>query len=97
MAKLLVADADREAADVLAEALRRNGHAVRTCYSGNQCAVLARDFHPDLVLLCKGDIDAVAVRQLREEVPIMTIAAHVNVNDADGMNALMQSIRRALA
>ena len=30
MAKILVADVDREAADVLAEALRLNRHAART-------------------------------------------------------------------
>ena len=63
MAKILVADGEREAADVLAEALRLNGHAVRTCYSGKQCMMVAHEFRPDVVLLCKTGIDAEVAKQ----------------------------------
>ena len=97
MAKILVADGDKEAADVLAEALRLNGHAARTCYSGKQCVMVAHEFRPDVVLLCKTGIDAEAAKRLREEVPVITIGPHGDVKEPIDILGLMQVIRQALA
>lgn len=61
--RLLVADSDAASADVLAEALRRLGHAVRTAYSERQCLRLVSEFRPNVVLLF---LDRGLARQLRE-------------------------------
>lgn len=69
MAKLLVADEDVEAADVLADALRLNGHAARACYSDRQCLKLISEFRPDAVLLFIAGLEI--ARELRSEVPVI--------------------------
>jgi DNA-binding response OmpR family regulator len=97
MARILVADLNRDAADVLAAALRLNRHAVRTCYSGTRCLKIAHDFRPDVVLLRSAGIGAEVLRQLRREVPIITIGADGDVKEPIDMLTLMQFVRRALA
>lgn len=97
MARILVADVDKEAADVLASALRLNGHAARTCYSGMLCLKIAGEFRPDVVLLRQPGLDAQTARQLRREVPVLTIGANGDVPEPVDMLTLMQAIRQALA
>lgn len=96
MAKILVADVDREAADVLAEALRLNRHAARACYSSNLCLKIIHEFRPDVVLLRRAGIDAQTARQLRAEVPVITIGADGDVKEPVDMLALARLIRQAL-
>jgi DNA-binding response OmpR family regulator len=94
--KILVAEGDREAADVLAEALRLNHHAVRTGYTDNQSLKVARDFRPDVILLRRPGFDAETVKQLRKEAPVITIGAQGDVPEPVDILHLMQVIRQAL-
>ena len=50
-AKVLVVDDSRDAADSCATLLQLSGHEVRVAYNGRRALELARDFHPDAVLL----------------------------------------------
>lgn len=50
MAKLLIADANINEADELADTLRKQGYFVRTAYSERQCLKLVDEFHPSVVL-----------------------------------------------
>ncbi|HVX14319.1 MAG TPA: hypothetical protein VHC22_24245 [Pirellulales bacterium] len=95
--KILVVYGDREAADALAETLRLNHHAVRTCYTDNQSLEVARDFRPHVILLCRVGFDAETVRQLRKATPVITIGAQGDVSEPVDMLHLMQLIRQALA
>jgi DNA-binding response OmpR family regulator len=97
MAKVLVADGNREAADVLADALRLNGHAARTCYTSRQCFTVTHDFRPDVVVLRPSDIDAEVLRQLRTVAPVITIGFDGDLKEPIDMLLLMQLIRRRLA
>lgn len=97
MAKVLVADGNKEAADVLADALRLNGHAARTCYTSQRCFTITHEFRPDIVLLRPSDIDADVVRQLRTVVPVITIGKDGDLKEPIDMLALMQLMRRRLA
>lgn len=96
MAKILVADDDAEAADVLAAALRLHGHAARTGYSDQQCLRLAHEFRPHVVLLRKSGFEAETSKQLRAEVPVITIGPDGDVQEPIDMLTLMQLIRQTL-
>lgn len=67
--KLLVADEDSDAADILADALRTRGHAARTAYRKEQCLQIVGEFRPDLVLLFIAD--ALLARQLSKQVSVL--------------------------
>lgn len=67
--RLLLADEDAEAADLLADALRTHGHAVRTAYRQEQCLKLAGEFRPNLILLFIPD--AALAKRLRKEMPVI--------------------------
>ncbi|MGH7137360.1 MAG: hypothetical protein ACREHD_16575 [Pirellulales bacterium] len=96
MAKILVADGNIGAADVLAAALRLQGHAVRTGYTGKQCLQLSHEFRPHVVLLRKKSIDSQAARQLRAEAPVISIGPEGDVPEPIDMLALIQLIRQTL-
>lgn len=96
MAKILVADGNVNAADVLAATLRLQGHAVRTGYTGKQCMQLSHEFRPHVVLLRKKGIDAQTARQLRAEMPVITIGPGGDIDEPIDMLALMQLIRQTL-
>jgi CheY-like chemotaxis protein len=49
--KVLVVDDYRDAADLLAEALRARGHDTRTAFDGQAAVVAATEFRPDIVFL----------------------------------------------
>jgi CheY-like chemotaxis protein len=49
--KVLVVDDSRDAADSCATLLQLSGNEVRVAYNGRRALELARDFHPDAVLL----------------------------------------------
>lgn len=49
--RVLVVDDYRDAADLLAEALRARGHDARTAFDGHAAIVAATEFHPDVVFL----------------------------------------------
>lgn len=51
MAELLVVDDDRDVADVFADVLRGEGHAVRIANNGREGLHLVQERAPDLVLL----------------------------------------------
>ena len=52
--RVLVVDDNRDAADVLGEALTKSGHVVRVAYDGPTALDLAREFHPEVALLDLG-------------------------------------------
>jgi signal transduction histidine kinase len=52
--RVLVVDDNRDAAEMLGELLRREGHEVSEAYDGLSALVIAGKFHPDLVLLDLG-------------------------------------------
>ena len=52
--RVLVVDDNRDAAEMLGEALRHEGHEVREAYDGLQALVAAAQFQPQLVLLDLG-------------------------------------------
>jgi DNA-binding response OmpR family regulator len=92
MIRLLVADEDADAADLLADALRTHGYAVRAAYSEKQCLKLLGEFRPNLVLL----LIPVAgfARQLRREVPVLD---HGQVPKPVDLLVLIRLIRAALS
>jgi signal transduction histidine kinase/CheY-like chemotaxis protein len=49
--RILIVDDNRDAADLLADALRMSGHAIQTAYDGPSALHAARAFAPDLALL----------------------------------------------
>jgi CheY-like chemotaxis protein/two-component sensor histidine kinase len=49
--RVLIADDNRDAADLLAEIIREQGHEVAVAYDGQQAVEAARAFVPDLVFL----------------------------------------------
>jgi signal transduction histidine kinase/CheY-like chemotaxis protein len=49
--RILIVDDNRDAADMLADALRMSGHAIQTAYDGPSALDAARAFAPDLALL----------------------------------------------
>jgi len=52
--RVLVADDDREAADVLADVMRTMGCDAQVAYDGDEAVTLARRFRPDLAILDLG-------------------------------------------
>lgn len=89
--KLLVADGDSDSADLLADALRTHGHAVRTAYREKQCLKLVGEFRPNLVLLFIPD--ATLARRLRKEVPVIDSE---HLKKPVDLVSLMRLIRDAL-
>lgn len=87
--KLLVIDDDTNLLEVLQAALERAGYSVEGCDNGAQAVVLARQFHPDLVLcdVNMPGVDGYAVlqsfREDRElvEVPFLFLTARDTVPD----------------
>ena len=49
--RVLVADDERDTADSLLRILYHEGHEVRTAYDGAEALQVAREFHPDVVIL----------------------------------------------
>ena len=49
--RVLVVDDNYPSAMTLTWAMEENGHDVRTAYNGADAVVMARDFHPEVVLL----------------------------------------------
>ncbi|MGH7138814.1 MAG: hypothetical protein ACREHD_23960 [Pirellulales bacterium] len=85
-----MADEDAEAADLLADALRTHGHAVRTAYRAEQCLKLVGEFRPNLVMLFIPD--AALTKQLRKEVSIIDSE---RLSKPVDLVALMRMIRGA--
>jgi CheY-like chemotaxis protein len=54
VARVLVADDDREAADVLAEVMRTLGCDAQVAYDGDEAVTLARRYRPHLAILDLG-------------------------------------------
>ena len=82
-----MADSDAESADLLAEALRRHGYAVRTAYSQRQCLRLVSEFRPHLVVLFLPAADLTT--QLRSEVPVINAAGLEKPLDVKAIVRLM--------
>jgi CheY-like chemotaxis protein len=49
--RILVADDDHDAADTLALLLEWSGYSVRTAYDGRDAVEIAREFHPEVVIM----------------------------------------------
>jgi DNA-binding response OmpR family regulator len=49
--RVLVADDERDTADSLFRILYHEGHEVRAAYDGAEALQMAREFHPDVVIL----------------------------------------------
>ena len=67
--RVLVADDNRDGADVCAEVLRLEGHEVRVAYSGADALAIGAEFRPQMVLLdlaMPGMDGYAAARQIRE-------------------------------
>ena len=76
MAKLLIADANVDEADDLADALRQHGYFVRTAYSEQQCLKLFGEYRPAVVLnfLPKANLGKnVAVVRLKKPVDVRSV------------------------
>ena len=68
--RVLVVDDNQPSALTLSWVLEDNGHDVRTCYNGRDAVEMAREFHPDVVLLDVGmpDMDGLETcRALRRQ------------------------------
>ena len=94
--RILVADDDRDTADLTTELLRLDGYEVRAVYDGHQALAAARTFRPHLVIL---DIDmpvldgcetASALRAESADAS-MVLVAHTALN----LPAALERIRRA--
>jgi CheY-like chemotaxis protein len=67
--RILIAEDDRDSAEVLTRLLRHMGFESRACYTGLQCLACIKDFQPQIVLLDLGmpEIDGFEVaRRIRE-------------------------------
>lgn len=80
-ARVLVVDDDRKVVDLVSLYLKRDGYRVLTAYDGAQALEIAREKHPDLIILdlMLPGMDGLAVcRMLRAEgqtVPIIMLTA----------------------
>lgn len=89
MARLLVVDDERDVADMIAKALRQEGHQVTVTYTGGHALEAAQRERPDLVLLdiIMPQIDGFEIcRRLRtdpslSDVPIIFLTARGRIED----------------
>jgi two-component system alkaline phosphatase synthesis response regulator PhoP len=84
--RVLVIDDDTKTVELVKLYLNRDGYKVLTAYDGNEALRLARESHPDLIVLdlMLPGLDGLEVcRKLREEsdVPIIMLTARTTEND----------------
>ena len=84
--RVLVADDDRKTVDIVRLYLERDGYTVLTAYDGGRALAMAREQHPDLVVLdiMMPELDGLDVcRLLRAEsnVPIILLTARTTEGD----------------
>jgi CheY-like chemotaxis protein len=51
MATVLIADDESTVVELVTAYLHKDGHYVRTAFDGTSCLRLARDVHPDLIIM----------------------------------------------
>ena len=75
--RILVVDDNREAADIISELLRMDGHEVASANNGSDALIAARDHQPDVVILDIGlpDMDGTTVASKMRTIPGMKDAS----------------------
>jgi signal transduction histidine kinase/CheY-like chemotaxis protein len=101
--RILVVDDNEDAAELLAEGLRESGHQVSTAFAGPQALELARDLHPNTVLLDIGlpGMDgyelATRLRETLSQAPPRLIAITGFGQEADRLRSRAAGIDHHLA
>ncbi|HWT72804.1 MAG TPA: PAS domain S-box protein, partial [Oxalicibacterium sp.] len=77
--RILVADDNRDAAEILTVLLQIHGHVTQTVYDGEQALRAAADFHPDIVFLDIGmpSLDGLETARAMRRIPGMARAVLV--------------------
>lgn len=91
MATILVVDDEPKIAEIAGDYLRRAGHVVVTAADGARALHLARDRHPDLIVLDLGlpGMDELRVaRTLRQESDVAIIMLTARVEEHDRLAGL---------
>jgi two-component system alkaline phosphatase synthesis response regulator PhoP len=84
--KVLIVDDDIKIVELVKLYLNRDGYSVLTAYDGNQALKLARETHPDLIVLdiMLPGIDGLEIcRILREESPVPIILLTARTTEED--------------
>jgi DNA-binding response OmpR family regulator len=84
--KVLVVDDDVKTVELVKLYLNRDGYRVLTAYNGNEALQLARDGHPDLIVLDillpgMNGLDVCRILRQESDVPIIMLTALTTDND----------------
>jgi two-component system, OmpR family, alkaline phosphatase synthesis response regulator PhoP len=84
--KVLVVDDDVKTVELVKLYLNRDGYRVLTAYNGNEALQLARDSHPDLIVLDimlpgMNGLDVCRILRQESDVPIIMLTALTTDND----------------
>ncbi|MGD0780120.1 MAG: response regulator transcription factor [Dehalococcoidales bacterium] len=84
--KVLVVDDDVKTVELVKLYLNRDGYRVLTAYNGNEALQLARDVHPDLIILDimlpgMNGLDVCRILRQESDVPIIMLTALTTDND----------------
>jgi DNA-binding response OmpR family regulator len=89
MARIEIIDDDAAVRDSLSLALEANGHEVRSAEAGDTGVVLAREFHPDLVLTdiimpgCEGIETILAIKSEHPGIRIIAMSGGGRIGNRD--------------
>ncbi len=89
--RILVVDDDKKTVELVKLYLNRDGHRVFTAYDGNEALRLARESHPDLIvldLMLPGTGGLEVCRMLREKSDVPIIMLTARSTDEDKLNGL---------